>query len=458
MLKDKRKELLQYIRNNANYLDRNYQIYDIFTGNLLPYVLEVLKKTLSENYYKKIEARVIPINILERYIKKVSAAYEKPPTRTANNPTNQEVVDYYVKQFGMNKKMEVADQYSHLFKGFALEPYVDVYPKLRVLPFDRFLVYSDNQIDPTCETVFIKIIGKRLVNNKMVAVYYTFTDTEIDAFTEDLETYNPALEENDGINPYDVIYFTYGNRAENELLPVQDTDILAMSKLISVFLSDLSGAILFQCFSIIYGIDLNMDNAIMSPNALWSFKSDPNSDKTPSLGTLKPQADISSVMNFIVSSFALWLETKGIRVGQIGSINSGALASGISKIIDEMDVFKVVKESISFFENDEKEFWNKMVNIHNNWVETKQVEGLPKMTPDFSIEIIFPEPQPKREKKDIIEEKKLEVESGFKSRRKAIKELNPEMSEEELELEIAEIESEGTEEVNIQEEVVNGEV
>lgn len=448
MLKDKRKELIKHVRDNQQYLSHNYEIYDIYRGNLLPYVVAILESTLSKNYFDKIKSRVIPINILERYIKKVACAYENPPKRIANKPGYQEVVDYYVKEMSINHKGQIADQYSHLFKGYAWEPYINEdKPSLRVLPYDRFIPYSDNQVDPTEETIFVKIMGKKKIGDREVAIYYSFSETEFDAFTSEGETYLPAFEGNDGVNLYQTIPFVYGKRAENELMPVQDTDILAMSKLVSVLLSDISGAAMFQCFSIIYGIDLDMENAVMSPNALWSFKSDANSEKKPEVGTIKPEADIDKIMSFIVSVFVMWLETKGVRVGSVGNVDAGNMASGISKIIDEMDVYKVVKESVQAFQYDEQEFWKKMINIHNEWLVTGQVKGLPMLGDDFEIQIIFPEPQPKRAKKDLIEEKKMEVDAGFKSKRRAIMELNPDMSEQELELELAEINGEESVEV-----------
>jgi hypothetical protein len=447
-LKDKRSEIIQYVRDNRAYLGRNAELYDIYTGNLLPYVLEILKKTLSENYFKKIESRAIPINILERYIDKISAAYENPPKRIANKEQYQEFVDHYVRHLGLNSKMMAADSYSHLFKGFALEPYWDdteEKSKLRVMPFDRFIVKSENKNDPTAETIFIKILTKTDADGQKKTCYYTYTNEEFDAFFEDGTTDSSALIENNGMNPYGVIPQTYGKRSENELLPIQSTDIDVMSKLVSVFLSDLSGAALFQCFSIIYGIDIDMENAVMSPNALWSFRSDAATDKQPQIGTIKPEADIDKLLNFIISSFVLWLETKGIRVGSIGSLDAGNLASGISKIIDEMDVYRVVKKSISAFEYDEQVFWHKLVNIHNEWVRQGLVTDVGLIGDDFSVAIIFPEPQPKRERKSIIEEKMLEVNAGFKSKRKAIMELNPDMTEQELELELAEMGGEMTE-------------
>jgi len=458
-MKPTRQEIIQYVRDHKDYLERNHVVYDIFTGNLLPYVTDVLEKTLSANYYNKIKERIVPVNVLERYVKKVSSAYENPPKRICKNESDQEVVDYYVREMALNQKFASADQYCAMFKGYGMEPYVDQgQPKCRVMPFDRFIVYSDNTKDPTTETVFIKITNKQDMLGNNVECYYVYTNEAFDAFDANGKTIDSALEGNDGVNPFEVIPLLYGKRSENELLPVQDTDIVSMAKLISVFMSDLSGVSMFQCFSIIYGIDLSMDNIVMAPNALWNFKSDASRpDAKPSIGTIKPEADIDKVLNFIITTFVLWLETKGIRVGSIGSIDAGNSASGIAKIIDEMDVYKVVKESIQNFEREERTFWKKMVKIHNEWLAQGEISGMGKLSEDFDIQIIFPEPQPKRNKIDVINEKKTEVDAGFKSRKKAMMELNPEMSETEIDEEILAIDDENVTELPEQQ-GVNGQV
>jgi len=468
-LKDKRKELIEYIRNNSEYLKYNADAYDILQGGLKKYVEEIMRSALSAEYFSKIQHRLIIVNILEKYISKVSIAYDNPPTRTAalGQEQYQEIIDYYVSTFNLNKKMGVADSYSHLFKGFALEPYLDnEKPKLRVMPYDRFLPYSDNNFDPTSETVLIKLMGevtkevigvKNQITQQKYKLYYTYSAEEFDAFTDDGETYAPALADNEGINDFGVIPITYGNRVENELLPTQDTDILSMTKIMPVVLSDLSGAILFQCFSIIYGVDVDFENATISPNALWSMKSDKSTDKNPIIGILKPEADIEKVKEFILSVFILWLDTKGVRVGSVGAVNNANVASGVSKVMDEMDVQSVVKKSIDWFVQDEKEFWAKMIPIHNHWVDMQIVKGFSKLPEDLTVIVKFPEMVAVRSRKELIEEKKIEVDSGFKSRKKAMMELNPDMSEEDLatELELIKLERSNTGQAD---QVVNGQI
>ena len=67
-LKDQVSELSAYIEKNKTYLSRNIELFDIHEGNLRPYVDQILKNSLSEQYYSKIKDRIYPINILKRII------------------------------------------------------------------------------------------------------------------------------------------------------------------------------------------------------------------------------------------------------------------------------------------------------------------------------------------------------------------------------------------------------
>ena len=61
------------------------------------------------------------------------------------------------------------------------------------------------------------------------------------------------LVDNQGLNPIGVIPFVYGKRQKSKLIPTQDTDMLAIAKAIPVQISDLGMAMMYQCFSIIFG-------------------------------------------------------------------------------------------------------------------------------------------------------------------------------------------------------------
>lgn len=448
MLKDRIQEILDYINDNSVYTEHNKELIDIFEGNLKPYVEQSLRSCLSEEYYTKIKDRIIVINILKRYIDKVSKVYALTPVRTIKegNSTDAKLLKEYEEIFDINVKMNDADEYSNLFKGYTLKPFIvqGEEPSLRVVPFDRFLVMNDTAEDPLKKDVYIEFMGERLIRfedrrkangykEEMREVYYIYTDEEFLAIDHMGKEYEPAMVMIENYeNPYGFIPSFYGNRAKLDILPTQDTDILNITKIIPVLLSDLSGAILFQCFSILYGIDVDSENLVMSPNGFWSFKSDKTSDKTPQIGVIKPQADIDKVLNFIMQVFTFWLETKGVKVGNVGNIDASTAASGIAKIIDEMDTTEIKKLSIKSFKADEKKFWKLMSKVHNHWVDQGLVLNKPRFSEEFSIEINFDEPKVVIDREKEVRTISLEVTSGFCYPEKAITKLYPDADQKEV--------------------------
>jgi hypothetical protein len=308
-----------------------------------------------------------------------------------------------------------------------------VRPCLRVLPSSTFLVYSDDLINPEEETIFMKFVSGSDDN----LLIFAYSKDEFDAFYLNGADANEYLIENGGVNLYGVIPFVYGKRQKNVLLPILDSDMLAITKAIPAMLTDASGAQLYQSFSIIWGIDVKIDNPKLSPNAFWNMKSDKESDKNPQIGVIKPEADTEKIMQFIQSVFILWLETKGIKVGSVGSMDGNNSASGIAKIIDEMDAYNVVKKSAMWFEYDEQEFWNeKLPKIHNYWIKSGQINPakFPSLMPDidYDVTITFEKPEPMISKKELLENTKQELEMKTMTLKQAIEALHPKYTEEEI--------------------------
>lgn len=437
MLKNKRKEIIDYVKAHASYINTCREIMDIFDGNLMPYIDLILRNSLSPNYYNAIKDRVLPINILQRYVGKVANTYVKPPKRMASDTLHQEMVDWYVDTISFDQSALIADQYSHMYKGFAWEPFINKQgmPDIRELAFDKFLVMSDSKSNPEEETIFIKMMGKKNDSDDSLLLH-VYTDEEFDAFYLDGTEATEYLKENEGVNPVGVIPFVYGKRQKNKLIPVLDSDMLAVVKSIPCMLTDGAGAQMFQAFTILYGIDVNVENLKMSPNAFWSIKSDQSSDKNPQIGSIKPEADTQKILEFVVSIFTIWLETKGIRVGSMGSVDGGSVASGISKIIDEMDTTNLTTKSQTWFKKDEKEFWYKMGKIHNYWIESGLVEPSlvpPMIVGDVDVSVEFEKPEAAISRAEEIANIKQELELKTMTLKQAILKLHPSYTEEEIE-------------------------
>lgn len=441
-------ELLDYITQNATYLQYNADIFTIYSGNLLPFVLDIMRNTLSANYFERIKERAVPINVLKRLIDKLSRVYASDPIRTSENTKYQDWMHDYEKIMDINANYNIADEFANMFKGYALEPFLDENDerKLRVIPFDRFLVKSNSLINDTEMDTFIKFIGQRLVRVKddkeerfeQRDIYFSYTKDEFWAFDSQGDPYNPANIQTEGINPFGIIPFSYGNRSRHKLLPVQDTDLIPLTTLIPVMLSDIGGAIMFQCFTIMYGIDVDAENLTMSPNAFWTIKSDPSSKHQPQVGTLTPKVDSDKVRNYIRDVFVFWLETRGVKVGAMGNMSGENLASGFAKAMDEMDTFETRKVNVQFFRAEEPDFWEKLRIMHNYWVQNNFIQG-DIIGDDFLMNVEHDKPTPNEDREKTVRTVKLERDSAFLDQRSAIKRLYPDLSEGEIDQRILDV-------------------
>lgn len=436
MLQDKRKEIIEYVKKHRDFIKHNETVLDIYQGNLLKYVLESMRTSLSPQYFSAIRDRVLPINVLQRYIDKVSTAYQKAPTRTGQDDAQTGYAHEWAELLELNVSGGIADAYANMFKGFAWEPYVnkDGKPALRELSFDRFLVMSDSEVNPEEETIFIKFMGCKN-NTDDGVLLHVYTNEEFDAFYMDGTSAPEYLTENGGVNLVGTIPFVYGKRQKNTLIPVSDSDILAISKAIPLMISDAAGAQMFQAFTVLWAIDVDLKDLKLSPNAIWDIKSDRSSDKNPQIGSVKPEADTDKVVQFVVNMFVLWLETKGVRVGSIGNIDGGNAASGIAKIVDEMDVNSIRSKSMKWFKRDEEELFNRVLpKLSRYWVQAGMVQAseIPSLIEAPVITVEFAEPEPMQSRAALIADIKAELDMETMTQEQAIAKLHPDMSQEDI--------------------------
>jgi hypothetical protein len=199
---------------------------------------------------------------------------------------------------------------------------------------------------------------------------------------------------------------------------------------------------MYQCFSIVYGVDIDSEKLERSPNAFWILKSD-DASKKPSVGQIKPQVDISQTLELVKSELILWLETKGIKAGAVGQLTGQNFASAVSKIVDEMDTVEDRKKQVVLFQAAEQQLWNLILNyMHPVWAKAGIIENKKLFNPKAEIKIEFPEQIPLITRDELVQGQKIEVEAGFTSRKRAIRRLNPSMKPSEIDELISEIDEE----------------
>lgn len=459
-LKDDIPKLLKHIEDNRPLLDHNARLFDIYEGNLLPYVEKALAEQLSVQSFEQARHRISPLNVLCRLVDKLSKIYQQKPVREAFGSDgskkapekDSELLKWYEKTLKINSRFNVSNEFFNTFKNNLIQPFVhDGVPKLRVIPSDRFLPYSDDVVDPINPTHMILFMGsKEIVSEKdektTVEIFHAYTNDEFIIFNSDGGVESGMMLDVDnaeGVNPCGVIPFTYVNRSSNLLIPKPDSDTFNMTVLLPVLVSDLNYAVCFQSFSIIYTLNGRLpDNFKMAPNSVWPIEGKDDESK-PELGQIKPQVDIDKVLNLIQAELAFWLNTKGIRPGAIGQLTTENFSSGISKMIDEMDTTEARNRQVEIYTDVEGEFWDLLLNrMHPVWVKRGMIENRSIWTPTSKVVTNFAEQIPLLRRGDMIRDLKEEVASGFTTRKAAIKKLNPKKNDEEIDMLLKEIDAE----------------
>jgi hypothetical protein len=310
-----------------------------------------------------------------------------------------------------------------------IHPYItEDGPKLRVIPNDRFAIYSDNLIDPTKPTMVVLLAGR---DDKKREVYWVYTDTEFAVMKSDETVDYAAMEEMglaDGVNPYGVLPFVYVNQSSLKLVPVPDLDSIRLAEYVPAALTDLNLAALFSSFSITYIKNGEIADPTYAPNALWFLKSD-DPEKDVEIGTLKPEVDYQEVLNLIQSELSLWLGSKGIKTGSVGQIAAEQATSGIAKIIDEADTFDVRQGQTVSYAKAEQEMWDMILHkMHPIWVSQGMVENRTIMSSTAEVVTRFSVIPVGTQRSQLIQEARDEYAAGFTTRNRAIQMLNPQMT------------------------------
>lgn len=450
------------IKAQSDRMTNNYERLDIFSGKLLPYVDRALREQLSDGAYQQAKHRIAPINVLTKIVQKLSKIYASGVSReivgTKRDATikdsDQALFAWYQGVLKPSQRMQLSNSYFNLFGNSLIVPVkdeLDVAPRLRIIPSDRFAPFNfGGAPEDEAEGVLIYIKTTRALGKKsgdvriyqvLTATYYGYFDTAGENRTFEMVGMLPpgAVVTADGFIAHEIGRrpFVYVNRDPNRLVPTEDTDVLAMTKLLPILLTDINFAHMFQAFAIIYGINIVDKGLSFAPNAVWTFDTPPGAgpERKPEIGTITPNADIAGGLSLIANQFAMWLNTKGIKPGAIGEISASNFSSGISKILDEMDTSENRVEQVPFFEDAERDLWDLVLkSLHPIWSKQPAFAG-PKgleFSKDARIVCHFSEQVPLVRRGSVVADAKAEVDAGFSTSKRALRRINPNYTETEI--------------------------
>lgn len=444
------RDILEDIQKHREQIIINSELLQMFEGNLLCFVEKSIRRELNPQAANRACERIAPINVLTKLIEKISKTYSLPVIRKAIKESQQEKLDFIVGENKVDTTMNLLQKLTNLHRYSALEKYIEEgVVKDRIIPADRFHLYAADPMRPMEMTHFIKFIGStnneagQVVNSEGCKIQSAETDFNERTSLFQITTADEIVIINDKgdilsaeDNALGEIPVIVTRQTSFDLVPLANTDLHKMTVLIPKLLTDLNYVVQFQSHSILYGIDVDITNASGNPDAVWMVNSAEGPDKSPSIGTLKPDADIGNVLELIKAEISLWLESKGLKAGTMGSLSVDSAASGISKAIDNVDITELRKEQDVYFKGVEAKYWELTVRM-----EALAGNGS-GITDDLVPTIEFEEPKPFVNKKEMLEEIILKVNNKLTSKKQAIREANAHLDESEIEALIEEIEGE----------------
>ena len=465
-IKDEAPQLAAYIEDNKARLHHSHELLCIYENDLLKFIDEMFQKEMSQNTYKEIITRIPPINVLIKIVDKLSRIYQEGVVRRVieGSDQDQELLEWYIEQFNADHKFNQGNEFYNLDRINLMQPFFDEEngkPSLRAVPNDRYLPYSTNAFDPTIPTHIIIHAGKRLVktdskglrnprgrSNKSVDVYWVWTAEEIVLIDQDgvVQRDEMTAKGFDGLNPFGVLPFAYINSSQNFLLPPSDSDTKQMTVLIPALMADLNYSSKYQSFSQLVAFNWDNANPTFAPNAVHYVNDDPNNpDSKASMEVIKPSVDITEVAKWIVTQLSMWLNSRGIKPGTMGDLSADNLASGVSKMIDEMDTAENRQKQAAVYSRAEERFWDTVLNhMHPYWVSQGLVENRHLFTGD-GVQVEFPPQTPMIDRKQLVETAVMEIQNGLRSVETVIQDLNPRWEQERIDEELLRIEGEAPE-------------
>lgn len=432
----------------SQYNCNNEDLLDIYEGNLKQHVEDSMQRELNPNAFESAKQRIAPINILKRTVDKLAKVYSQGVEREASPAGDSNLVSEYEEMLDIDNKMSSGDSMLNLLRSVAFEPYVrDGKPKLRVLNSSQFTVWSNDTFDRTNPTVFIKFMG---TNKKETVVDEEVCERQVNVYVlydrdewVRIESDGTVLQRK--MHGAGRIPFTYMNLSSTKLVPKPDIDSKCMAILIPTLLSDLNFASKYLSHGIRYGIDVDIDNLEGNPDAFWNIRSvQDGENNSPQIGVLAPSVDIDKVLNLTKEELVMYLEARSLKVGSSGKFENNA--SGFAKLIDSADVTDVRKENMHRFKAAERDLWGLISVMHNLWLDNEEITDpdlIKRFSKDFAISIKYGDLAPiidPQEKRDNIE---FKLKNKLTTRERAIRDANPELSKDEQDLLIKELQDEG---------------
>jgi len=445
-----KQRIIPEIRDSGSYFSVQNDIFTITEGDLTSVIVKELSEQVSNTApLKMVTNRLSPINIYNKIVDKQAKVYTgAPPQRVVNDqPTVTESVEDIVRMTSFDSVMAEMDFNLRAYQSCLLEPFINGGDlNFRVVPANAYWVHSDNPVDPLTPT-HVSIYKGTTKDGKAIWFHYSADEIVVtDGTGKDLTSvYMPDLEDNK--NPIGTLPFSYINMSRQQLVPVPRKDLLQMSKLLPIMLSDLSVGVMLQAFSIFIGLNVSQEDAKnfnLHPSAFWTVEAGEDltgGTKPVDIKTLSPDINIREALELIKTQLVLLLETNNLSSTAIGNTEGQDASSGIALLIKNIDSIEDERKSQRKFIPVEKDIWSRLIPKFIEYGKSiKELDdSWPRLPENMDMSILFPPAILILSEADKLLEIEQKMNLGLITIKDAYKILHPDLSDEQVEEELESI-------------------
>ena len=441
----------EWENDDNNRRDNCKTLSELYEGAIRKHVEARIKDEIKDAKERwEISRRILEIDIVKRIVDKLAKAYAQNPMRRISGgvENDQVMLDWYLQNINFDKIGQSIDKNYNNYKESLAQCLFHIktqIPMVKLWEPSEYIVVSDDSQDESNPTVFVTYHGK---NEQKEVMLFCTTDSEVwiqNVRGDLLQDAMNNIENLDGINMYGKLPYIYAKRSNIAVMPYPDESMISVATLFPMLCGDINYAIKYMSYAMIYGVNVKEEMIKRGPNAFFNLLPfDENSPNKPEVGVLKPDIDIKEVFDGIMMQLQLWLNSRGISASILG-YNSSGISSGVSKMIDEADVSNMITQNQEIYRKFEKDMFDFIMhNGHDLWKINNPTMPQSTFSPGCYVETIFPKVEVIKSRDEIIKEVTEELKIGLTSKKRAIKRLNPNMSDEEIEELLEEISEEKT--------------
>lgn len=471
---------------NKERKENSKREYEIFRKRQEPFVLERLRQEFSAETVRTMR-RMTSLAVATKVVKEKASIYKNEPTRDFGDLTElqQQQIDNLYKLSNANVKLKMANRMYVLHDQCAayivpdrtkgvidlriLQPHeYDVIPSLtnpekaegyvlNVLDSNQLRQdMRSNQIlvpNPTGGKQRKGIFGDQVNQNiadedddELLNEFFIFWDdtfnfmTTRDGLIVDPETFRPLKDPNllEFLNPIEKLPFVdIAGMKDNEFLVRPSSTITQFSLEFNVAFSDLMETMRLQNYSqpVIASKDQPRNLIIGPQNVIW-LQLEEGDTVQPTFGFESPSPDLSNSLEVLKAAIATFLSTEGLSSDSIQVQGAQTFGSAMERLIAAIEKFEASQDDIDVFRQTErkvfeiKKRWSNLLQDTDVLIDDLKLATIPEET-KLNVRFAEPSVMETMEQKEARVERKLRL--GLMSRKRALLEIDPEMTEEQAE-------------------------